>query len=104
MDAGFTLRKLKARRLETGEAQLDIIIHASLLRILELVTDFSGTQHSNILLMTQLMFEKLFRRSLHTNIKAAFGPPFSKYHIKQRVLANYLSVVSNWACIQVHPC
>jgi hypothetical protein len=103
MDAGFTLTKLKARCPETGESQLDIIIHASLLRILELFIAFSGTQRSNNLLMTQLMFEKLIRRSLRRSINVAFGPPYSKYHLKQRVLANYLSVVSNWVCIHVHP-
>ena len=74
MDAGFTLAKLKARCPETGEAQLDIIIHASLLHILELDIAFSSTQHSNNLLMTQLMFEKLLGRSLRRSIKAAFGP------------------------------
>ena len=95
IEGGFTLQRYGNWLPQTASSRLDFILHAALLPAVLRILEFAGTHNQ----MIQRMLDDKLRFRLYRTIRGTFGPPYSRTHLRERILANYLSVVSNWTNI-----
>ena len=95
IEGGFTLQQHGHWLPQTASSRLDFILHAALLPAVLRILEFAGT-HSR---MIPLLLRDRLRFRLYRTIRGTFGPPYSRAQLRERTLANYLSVVSNWTTI-----